>query len=296
MPGFLMSQTGFKRYWAQPIEKGNNVDRKNELRQKLMPFILRRTKDQVLKELPPKTETLHYCELTEKQKNLYREIAEYSRSEIFKTIDSRGMEKSYFSILTALLRLRQICCHPSLVNKEANAPFDESGKIQELFPLLEEIIDEGHRVLLFSQFVEMLQIIQSGINQFGWNSVYLDGSTKNRQSVIDEFQENADMKIFLLSLKAGGVGINLTAADYVIHFDPWWNPAVENQATDRAHRIGQENPVFVYRMITRDTIEEKIHNMQQKKKELADSLITDEASWLKRLSLSDIENLFDAPT
>lgn len=296
MPGFLMSQTGFKRYWAQPIEKSNNVDRKNELRQKLMPFILRRTKDQVLKELPPKTETLHYCELTEKQKNLYREIAEYSKSEIFKTIDSRGMEKSYFSILTALLRLRQICCHPSLVNKEANAPFDESGKIQELFPLLEEIIDEGHRVLLFSQFVEMLQIIQSGINQFGWNSVYLDGSTKNRQAVIDEFQENADMKIFLLSLKAGGVGINLTAADYVIHFDPWWNPAVENQATDRAHRIGQENPVFVYRMITRDTIEEKIHNMQQKKKELADSLITDEASWLKRLSLSDIENLFDAPT
>jgi non-specific serine/threonine protein kinase len=125
--------------------------------------------------------------------------------------------------------------------------------------------------------------------------VYLDGSTKNRQAVIDEFQENADIKIFLLSLKAGGVGINLTAADYVIHFDPWWNPAVENQATDRAHRIGQVNPVFVYRLITRETIEEKIHNMQQKKKELADSLITDEASWLKRLSLSDIENLFDSP-
>lgn len=295
MPGFLMSQTGFKRYWAQPIEKGNNQDRKSELRQKLMPFILRRTKDQVLKELPAKTETLHYCELTEKQKNLYKEIAEYSKSEIFKTIDSKGMEKSYFSILTALLRLRQICCHPSLVNKDANAPFDESGKIQELFPLLEEIIDEGHRVLLFSQFVEMLQIIQNGINQFNWGSVYLDGSTKNRQAVIDEFQENSDMKIFLLSLKAGGVGINLTAADYVIHFDPWWNPAVENQATDRAHRIGQENPVFVYRLITRDTIEEKIHNMQQRKKELADSLITDEASWLKRLSLSDIENLFDTP-
>lgn len=198
-------------------------------------------------------------------------------------------------ILTALLRLRQICCHPSLVNKDANAPFDESGKIQELFPLLEEIIDEGHRILLFSQFVEMLQIIQTGINQFNWDSVYLDGSTKNRQSVIDEFQENDNIKIFLLSLKAGGVGINLTAADYVIHFDPWWNPAVENQATDRAHRIGQDKPVFVYRMITRDTIEEKIHSMQQKKKELADSLITDETSWLKRLSLSDIENLFDMP-
>lgn len=293
MPGFLMSQTGFKRYWAQPIEKGNNAERRAELKQKLMPFILRRTKDQVLKELPTKTETLHYCELTEKQRSLYKEIAEYSKSEIFKTIDSKGMEKSYFSILTALLRLRQICCHPSLVNKEANAPFDESGKIQELFPLLEEIIEEGHRVLLFSQFVEMLQIIQTGINQYKWDSVYLDGSTKNRQSVIDEFQENDNIKIFLLSLKAGGVGINLTAADYVIHFDPWWNPAVENQATDRAHRIGQQNPVFVYRLITRDTIEEKIHNMQQKKKELADSLITDETSWLKRLSLSDIESLFD---
>ncbi|MBU0506534.1 MAG: DEAD/DEAH box helicase [bacterium] len=295
MPGFLMSQTGFKRYWAQPIEKGNNHDRRNELKTKLMPFILRRTKDQVLQELPPKTETLHYCELTEKQKNLYREIAEYSKSEIFKTIDSKGMEKSYFSILTALLRLRQICCHPSLVNKDMNAPFDESGKIQELFPFLEEVIEEGHRILLFSQFVEMLQIIQTGINQFGWESVYLDGSTKNRQAVIDEFQENDDIKIFLLSLKAGGVGINLTGADYVIHFDPWWNPAVENQATDRAHRIGQDKPVFVYRMITRDTIEEKIHNMQQRKKELADSLITDETSWLKRLSLSDIENLFDSP-
>ncbi len=295
MPGFLMSQTGFKRYWAQPIEKGNNSERRSELKQKLMPFILRRTKDQVLQELPTKTETLHYCELTEKQKGLYKEIAEYSKSEIFKTIDSKGMEKSYFSILTALLRLRQICCHPSLVNKDMNAPFDESGKIQELFPLLEEIIDEGHRVLLFSQFVEMLQIIQTGINQFNWESVYLDGSTKNRQSVIDEFQENPKIKIFLLSLKAGGVGINLTAADYVIHFDPWWNPAVENQATDRAHRIGQVNPVFVYRMITRDTIEEKIHNMQQRKKDLADSLITDETSWLKRLSLSDIENLFDTP-
>lgn len=295
MPGFLMSQNAFKRYWAQPIEKGNDNDRRNELKQKLMPFILRRTKDQVLTELPPKTETLHYCELTEKQKMLYKEVAEYSKSEIFKNIDSKGMEKSYFSILTALLRLRQICCHPALVNKDINSPLDESGKVQELFPLLEEIIDEGHRILLFSQFVEMLQLIQNGINQQGWQSVYLDGSTKNRQAVIDDFQNNDENKIFLLSLKAGGVGINLTAADYVIHFDPWWNPAVENQATDRAHRIGQLNPVFVYRMITRDTIEEKIHNMQQKKKELADSLITDETSWLKRLSLSDIENLFDSP-
>lgn len=295
MPGFLNSQTAFKRYWAQPIEKGNNADRRSELKQKLMPFILRRTKDQVLKELPQKTEILHYCELTDKQKSIYKEIAEYSKSEIFKNIDSKGMEKSYFSILTALLRLRQICCHPGLISKDPNTPLDDSGKIQELFPLLEEIIDEGHRILLFSQFVEMLQIIQGGIDQFGWESVYLDGSTKNRQAVIDEFQENPNIKVFLLSLKAGGVGINLTAADYVIHFDPWWNPAVENQATDRAHRIGQEKPVFVYRLITRDTIEEKIHNMQQRKKELADSLITDEASWLKRLSLSDIENLFDSP-
>ncbi len=211
------------------------------------------------------------------------------------TVAEKGLARSKIHVLAALTRLRQICCHPSLVNKDMNAPFDESGKIQELFPLLEEIIDEGHRVLLFSQFVEMLQIIQTGINQFNWESVYLDGSTKNRQSVIDEFQENPKIKIFLLSLKAGGVGINLTAADYVIHFDPWWNPAVENQATDRAHRIGQVNPVFVYRMITRDTIEEKIHNMQQRKKDLADSLITDETSWLKRLSLSDIENLFDTP-
>lgn len=295
MPGFLMSQTAFKRYWAQPIEKSNDNDRKSELKQKLMPFILRRTKDQVLKELPPKTETLHYCELTEKQKVLYREVAEYSKSEIFKTIDSKGMEKSYFSILTALLRLRQICCHPGLVNKDISSPIEDSGKVQELFPLLEEIIEEGHRILLFSQFVEMLKIIETGIHANNWQSVYLDGSTKNRQAVIDEFQENSENKIFLLSLKAGGVGINLTAADYVIHFDPWWNPAVENQATDRAHRIGQIKPVFVYRMITRDTIEEKIHNMQQKKKELADSVITDETSWLKRLSLSDIENLFDIP-
>ena len=295
MPGFLMTQTTFKRYWAQPIEKSNDQDRKTELRQKLMPFILRRTKDQVLTELPPKTETLHYCELTEKQKILYKEVAEYSKSEIFKNIDSKGVEKSYFSILTALLRLRQICCHPGLVSKETNVTFDDSGKIQELFPLLEEIIDEGHRILLFSQFVEMLKIIEAGITEQGWTSVYLDGSTKNRQAVIDEFQENEEIKIFLLSLKAGGVGINLTAADYVIHFDPWWNPAVENQATDRAHRIGQVNPVFVYRLITRDTIEEKIHNMQQRKKDLADSVITDETSWLKRLSLSDIETLFDSP-
>lgn len=295
MPGFLMTQNAFKRYWAQPIEKGNDHDRKSELKQKLMPFILRRTKDQVLKELPPKTETLHYCELTEKQKILYKEVAEYSKSEIFKNIDSKGVEKSYFSILTALLRLRQICCHPALVSKDMNTPLDDSGKVQELFPLLEEIIAEGHRILLFSQFVEMLQLIQGGINANNWQNVYLDGSTKNRQAVIDDFQGNPDIKVFLLSLKAGGVGINLTAADYVIHFDPWWNPAVENQATDRAHRIGQVNPVFVYRMITRDTIEEKIHNMQQKKKELADSVITDEASWLKRLSLSDIENLFDVP-
>lgn len=296
MPGFLMTQTAFKRYWAQPIEKSNDQDRKIELKQKLMPFILRRTKDQVLKELPPKTETLHYCELTEKQKILYREVAEYSKSEIFKNIDSKGMEKSYFSILTALLRLRQICCHPGLVSKEMHSIYDDSGKVQELFPLLEEIIDEGHRILLFSQFVEMLKIIETGINEHKWQSVYLDGSTKNRQAIIDEFQETEEIKIFLLSLKAGGVGINLTAADYVIHFDPWWNPAVENQATDRAHRIGQVNPVFVYRLITRDTIEEKIHNMQQKKKELAESVITDETSWLKRLSLSDIENLFDLPT
>lgn len=295
MPGFLMTQTTFKRYWAQPIEKSNDQDRKTELRQKLMPFILRRTKDQVLTELPPKTETLHYCELTEKQKILYKEVAEYSKSEIFKTIDSKGMEKSYFSILTALLRLRQICCHPGLISKETHVALDDSGKIQELFPLLEEIIDEGHRILLFSQFVEMLKIIENGITAQNWTSVYLDGSTKNRQAVIDEFQENEDIKIFLLSLKAGGVGINLTAADYVIHFDPWWNPAVENQATDRAHRIGQVNPVFVYRLITRETIEEKIHNMQQRKKELADSVITDETSWLKRLSLSDIETLFDSP-
>jgi non-specific serine/threonine protein kinase len=188
-----------------------------------------------------------------------------------------------------LTKLRQVACHPGLIDKEF---FDEAGKFEALKLMIEEIISENHKVLVFSQFVQMLHIIRDYLEEQAIEFTYLDGSTKNREEVVDKFQNDEDVRIFLISLKAGGVGINLTAADYVIHYDPWWNPAVEMQATDRAHRIGQDKKVFAYKLITKDSVEEKILKLQEQKKALVKDLITTEGGIFKSLGKEDIISLF----
>ncbi|MGC6582185.1 MAG: DEAD/DEAH box helicase [Akkermansiaceae bacterium] len=274
IPGYLGSLDKFKVNYQNPIEKEESEEHAQALRQRLSALILRRTKDQVATELPPKTILTHPVELSSGQRDLYETVRATMDKKVREAIALRGLDQSQFAILDALLKLRQICCHPSLLKlpAEQKAP-KKSAKLIYLFELLETLFAEGRRVLLFSQFTSMLEIIERELEIRKISSLKLTGASKDRGQLVDDFQ-NGDQKIFLISLKAGGTGLNLTAADTVIHYDPWWNPAAENQATDRAYRIGQDKPVFVHKLICQGTVEDRINQLQQKKSHLADSLLS----------------------
>ena len=290
MPGLLGVEKRFRTLFRSPIEKHQDVDRQHQLRERVAPFMLRRNKSEVAKELPPKTEILSEVELDGAQRDLYETIRVSMHSKVWQAIDQKGIARSQIVILDALLKLRQVCCHPQLLKIPSAQKVKHSAKLNQLMEMLPEMVEEGRRILLFSQFTSMLAIIEEELISHKIKYVKLTGQTKNRQVAIDEFQAG-DVPVFLISLKAGGSGLNLTAADTVIHYDPWWNPAAENQATDRAHRIGQDKPVFVYKMITSSTVEEKIIQMQLKKQALADALFA-EGSKGSAISNEDLQALF----
>jgi len=274
MPGFLGSQERFDAHYRRPVESHGDAERAAELRQRLAPLILRRTKDQVAKELPPKTELVHLIELHTAQKDLYETVRATMNKRVREAIAARGMDGFQMVFLEALLKLRQICCDPRLLDDDFARHAGASAKLDFLTELLGVLVDEGRRILLFSQFTSMLSLIEQHLERQSIPFLKLTGSSKDRGALVAEFQ-SGKVPLFLISLKAGGTGLNLTAADTVIHYDPWWNPAVEAQATDRAYRIGQDKPVFVHKLICQDTVEQRIHRMQQEKQALADDLLAE---------------------
>jgi non-specific serine/threonine protein kinase len=288
-PGLLGSMDYFKREFANPIESEGDEESAALLRKLVYPFILRRTKEQVAPELPPRSERIIYTDMDTAQKKIYIQTRERYRAELLGLIESDGINDARFRILEGLLRLRQIAIHPALVEKNYRG---SAPKFEVLLETLETLQAENHKALIFSQFVETLKLVRRELDERQIKYVYLDGQTSNRQSRVDLFQNDPSFPFFLISLKAGGVGLNLTAADYVIHLDPWWNPAVEMQASDRVHRIGQDKPVFVYKIIARDTVEEKILQLQEKKRALVKSIIATEASFFKSLTKDDVRTLF----
>ncbi|MEN7546697.1 DEAD/DEAH box helicase [Rapidithrix thailandica] len=287
-PGLLGTQGFFKRHYQQPIERLKNEERTKKLHTIIKPFILRRHKSQVATELPEKIEKVQFCNMSEKQEKLYEETKSYYRNKILQQIEDKGVSGSQFMLLQGLTLLRQLANHPKMVNQDYEA---DSGKLNDILHALDNAIGKDHKILIFSQFVKHLQIIREHLEEENVPYCYLDGSTKNRKEQVDQFQNNPDMPVFLISLKAGGLGLNLTAADYVFILDPWWNPAIENQAVDRAHRIGQKKTVFTYKFITKNSVEEKILALQESKMKLANDLITTEESFVKNLTKDDIESL-----
>jgi superfamily II DNA or RNA helicase len=285
MPGFLQDGEDFRKRYIVPIEEQHNQDAERRLKQQISPFILRRMKRDVATELPPKIESVTYCELTDEQQALYKNILEDAQHQL-----ASGSKQ--FTLFTALTRLRQVCCHPALIT-DTPPSVEASGKLDALMDMLESVIAEGHRVLLFSQFVEMLKIVRTALNKAHIKYEYLTGETpaEDRQAAVNRFNNTTDSPVFLISLKAGGTGLNLTGADYVIHYDPWWNPAAEEQATDRAYRIGQDKTVMVYRFITRGTVEEKIMRIKSRKQNLMDSIIATNRSLDTMFSAEDIRDI-----
>ena len=291
-PGLLGTMEFFRNEFATPIDKFGEQEQKDHLRKLLFPFILRRTKEQVAKDLPDKTETILFCEMEKEQRKIYDAYRNSYRDKILGTIDEQGIDKSQLTILQGLMKLRQICDSPAILNEEEKYP-NHSIKLDELAREISENIGE-HKALIFSQFLGMLALIKQKLIEQKIPFEYFDGSTSaiDREKAIQNFQNNDDCRVFLISLKAGGVGLNLTAADYVYIVDPWWNPAVEQQAIDRTHRIGQTKNIFAYRMICIDTIEDKILQLQERKKILAKELISDENGFVKALTKADVEYLF----
>ncbi len=283
-PGMLGSASVFGRAGRNP-----EVDTRNLLARALRPFILRRTKGEVAKELPEKTEQTIYCDLEPKDRKLYDELRAYYRARLLKDVEPEEMSRVKFQALEALLRLRQAACHPGLIDKSKVA--DPSAKIDTLLAQLDQVLEEDHKILVFSQFTSLLAILRSRLDKEKLPYAYLDGRTRDRQARVEQFQNDPNLKLFLISLKAGGLGLNLHAAEYVYLLDPWWNPAVEAQAIDRAHRIGQTRQVFAYRLIARDTVEEKVLELQQTKRDLADAIISADNSVMRNLTREDLELL-----
>jgi non-specific serine/threonine protein kinase len=293
-PGMLGSQEFFKNEFAVPIDKFNEKEQKDHLRKLLYPFILRRTKEQVAKDLPEKQEMVLFCEMGEEQRKIYDAYRNDFRDKIMGVVQEMGIQKSQLTILQGLMKLRQICDSPAILKEAESEKYpNESVKLEELGREITENIS-NHKALVFSQFLGMLALIKQRLNELGVKYEYFDGSTSttDREKAINNFQNNEECRVFLISLKAGGVGLNLTAADYVYLVDPWWNPAVEQQAIDRTHRIGQTKNIFAYRMICTDTVEDKILKLQEKKKVLAKDLITDDEGFVKTLTKEDVEYLF----
>ena len=291
MPGYLFSYKKFKSLYEIPIVKDSDMKAMEKLKMLIEPFVLRRTKNEVLTELPEKTVTILNSEMEEEQKNIYISYLAQAREEVAQEIKVNGIEKSHIKILALLTRLRQICCHPSLFIKDYNLG---SSKLNQCLEIIEDAVKSEHKILLFSGYTSMFPIIEEQLQQLNIKYLKLTGATKvdERIEMVAEFNENPNIKVFLISLKAGGTGLNLTGADMVIHYDPWWNISTENQATDRAYRIGQKNNVQVYKLITKDSIEEKIYELQQKKAELIDNMLSTKTSFINKLSKEEIMNLF----
>ncbi len=287
-PGMLGSLPFFRRHYLVPIEKQNDQESLEKLQILTRPFLLRRRKEEVEQDLPPLMEQIILCEMEERQQQVYETEKSMIRNSILASIEQEGVKWSSVFILEGLTRLRQLANHPLMLN---DLTIDESGKFEEIFLMLENVVAEKHKVLIFSSFVKHLELIRERLEKLRLNYAILTGKTQNRKEVIDRFQNHPDVPVFLISLKAGGVGLNLTGADYVFIIDPWWNPASENQAISRSHRIGQNKPVFVYRFITRNSIEEKIRNLQQKKSSLADKLINSNNP-LQNLTSEEVMNIF----
>jgi SNF2 family DNA or RNA helicase len=288
-PGLLGNISFFKNYFSNPIEKVGDELKREKLKKFIQPFILRRTKEEVATDLPELNEQFLLCSMSESQKNYYEEEKSKVRNEILHSIENVGIEKSSILMINALTKLRQIANHPVMIDKTYS---DDSGKLDEIILSLENMFEQGHKVLIFSSFVKHLELIRQVFTERNWTYSILTGKTANREEVVNSFQNCPENKFFLISLKAGGVGLNLTAADYVFILDPWWNPASEMQAINRAHRIGQNKKVFVYRFISAETIEEKIVKLQEKKSELATEFINNNNP-IKMLSRENILELLE---
>jgi superfamily II DNA or RNA helicase len=295
MPGYLGSHESFRHNYELPISRGGKEGESAQvkLRRKLHPFLLRRLKTEVAKDLPPKIQKVTSCVLTPDQRMVYNELLKSSQTKIADMVSQKGFNKCRMEILATLMRLRQVCCHLGLLELPGVKPQYPSAKMDLFFELLDEAIDGGHRVLVFSQFVSMLTILREEIERRELTYCYLDGSTKDRMKVVHTFNSSRDIPLFLISLKAGGTGLNLTGADMVIHFDPWWNPAVEDQATDRAYRIGQKRTVYSIKLITRNTVEEKVLAMQERKRAIINATIENDEKMIQALSWEDVQELLD---
>jgi SNF2 family DNA or RNA helicase len=293
LPGLLGDEKTFNSQFRHPIERQDDPVRRSLLNRRIKPFLLRRTKDNVAKELPQKTEMIRRIELSGPQRDLYETVRLAMDKKVREEIDRKGVARSQIVILEALLKLRQVCCDPRLVKampaKKNTAAV--SAKLTDLMQMVDDLLGEGRKILVFSQFTSMLALIQEELDARNIPYALLTGETRDRSAQVAAFQQGA-VPIFLISLKAGGVGLNLTAADTVIHYDPWWNPAAENQATDRAWRIGQDKPVFVYKLIAKGTLEEKIQLLQQKKSELAQSILAEGESQKMALTQEDLQAIF----
>lgn len=292
MPGYLYKYKKFKELYEIPIIKNQDEEKMNKLKKQIEPFILRRTKSEVLTELPDKTVTILSNEMKEEQYSIYMSYMAQARDEIMYQIDMKGFEKSQIKILSLLMRLRQICCHPKLFLSEYTG---ESSKLNQCIEIIQDAVWGEHKILLFSSYTSMFEIIEEQLKKLKINYLKLTGQTKvgERIKLVDEFNTNKNIKVFLISLKAGGTGLNLTGADMVIHYDPWWNLSAENQATDRTYRIGQKKNVQVYKLITKNSIEEKIYELQQKKAKLIDNMLSTDATFISKLSKDDIMALFE---
>jgi len=286
-PGLLGTSSAFRK--ASVIQGRDGGEDLALVSRALKPLILRRTKDQVAPELPSRTEQTIYCELDEPQRHAYDQLRTFYRTSLLTRVEQDGLAKSKIHVLEALLRLRQAASHIGLVDKrKTDAP---SAKFDVLVPQLLEVIDEGHKALVFSQFTELLGLLRQRLDAAGVTYEYLDGKTRDRGERVERFSTDPACKVFLISLKAGGLGLNLTAAEYVFLLDPWWNPAAEAQAIDRAHRIGQSRHVFAYRLIARDTVEEKVAELQASKRELADAILSADPALIRNLRTEDLELL-----
>ena len=284
MPGALGSRAQFGKLY----DSKDDPFARRRLSARVRPFLLRRTKSQVAKDLPERIEEDLFCEIEDEQKTLYRAELKRAQQLLLRVETQKHLAKERFNVLTSLLRLRQLCCHPKLVKADAKGG---SAKVEALMEQLEPLMEEGHKVLVFSQFVQMLEILRDEIKAREWKHFYLAGDTENRGALVQDFQSSEGAAVFLISLKAGGFGLNLTAASYVVLFDPWWNPAVENQAIDRTHRIGQKRTVNAYRLLIKNSIEEKIRALQKTKSALADDVLSEE-SFAQNLTLDDLKFLF----
>ena len=291
LPGFLGSNQSFTKHWRTPIEKQGDAQRRDLLARRVRPFILRRKKEEVARELPPKTIIVRKVELAGSQRDLYETVRVAMDEKVREEIANKGFNRSQIVILDALLKLRQVCCDPRLVKARSAQKVKERAKLDLLMTMLPEQVEEGRRILLFSQFTSMLALIEKELKLAGIDYVILTGDTRDREAQVRRFQA-CEVPVFLISLKTGGVGLNLTAADTVIHYDPWWNPAAENQATDRAHRLGQDKPVFVYKLIVAGSIEEKILALQERKAELAAHILSEDRGVDAKFGRDDIAALF----